>query len=242
MQIRSSNIDEDYWVKTFTGHGAFWHHDGNPKRPYARLTSGKISNGFFNGGIITAYPRLLADVVRTLLRGRWTFTDTHIAIREDLHAFTGSNKDPNALLVIGPAMGAITIASRLAEELDVGTAYAEKVADNKTSFTFPRLPPKYHRAQKLLLTEDTITTGSSVVRVVDAARCELPDAECLPFVVALCNRSGATKIDSRMHICALIDRYMPTWDEGQNPFTPDGRELVPPVRPKTHWQDLTKTY
>lgn len=228
-------------MKKFTDLGAFWHHDGNPKRPYARLTSGKISNGFFNGGIVTAQPRLLADVVRTLVLGKWVHDAVLISIWDTVLTFK-NREHPFDVLFVGPAMGGITFASRLAEEMGVGATFAEKVDGQDGRFTFKRLPPQDPPTRKVLLTEDTITSGKSVEGVQAAVWREMLETETFPMVVALCNRSGKSKVGSVLRICALIDRHMPTWDEGANPFTPDGKELVEPVRPKTHWGDLTKSY
>jgi orotate phosphoribosyltransferase len=139
-------------------------------------------------------------------------------------------------------MGGITLASRLGEELGVGTTFAEKAPEYSGGFTFKRLPPQQPPTTRVILTEDTITTGSSVEGVRLAVQREMPHAEIFPIVVALCNRSGMQTLPSGLHICALIDRHMPTWDEGKNPYTRDGKEIVEPVRPKTHWIDLTREY
>ncbi len=234
-------IDEAYWMKKFTALGAFWHHDGNPKRPYARLTSGKISNGFFNGGLVTSRPQLLADIVRTLVKGVWVDGGLRVTLQDALETNV-QLQHPFATLTVGPAMGGITFASRLAEQLEIGTTFAEKLEDNHGEFALKRLPPQHPPTSRILLTEDTITSGKSVEAVRRAALRDLPGVGIFPIVAAICNRSGESRLPSGLLICALIDCHMPTWDEGSNPFTPDGAELVPPVRPKTHWIDLTKEY
>ena len=55
------------WAKRFTDQGALWMHDGNEKRPHALLTSGKHSNGFFNGEVIMRDPVQLDLIARTLI-------------------------------------------------------------------------------------------------------------------------------------------------------------------------------
>ena len=97
-----------------------------------------------------------------------------------------------------------------------------------------------------MIADDTVTTGHTLEKLDQAVyRASLqPDSEqvFLPIVLALCNRSGCESWqDSR--IIALVEKPMPTWLEGENPFTLDGQELVPPVeRPKENWDVLTRAY
>lgn len=207
------------WEKRFSDIGAFWFHDGNPKRPYARLTSGRISNGFFNGGIVCEHAKLYGKACEELA--------AHFLVA------------PHTC-VIGPAMGAIALSYRIAEALDCRFAYAEWEDEKKKDrLIFKRFGLKPNMT--FVVVEDTITTGGTVERLVSAAREASPGCTILPHLLALCNQSGLAKC-ADIEVTALIDRKLLTWDEGNNPFTPGGKELVPPLRPKANWHDLTRAY
>ena len=60
-------IREIAWEEAFNQAGAFWIHDHNPRRPYARLSSGLISNGFFNGDRVVRKPGLMSRAVGKLM-------------------------------------------------------------------------------------------------------------------------------------------------------------------------------
>ncbi|KND51819.1 MAG: Orotate phosphoribosyltransferase [Parcubacteria bacterium C7867-001] len=226
------------WLETSAGRkktleelGVFWHHDGNPKRPYVRLRSGLISNGYFNGAVLCELPAVLDAV-------------SHELVSEMLDG-DQSRKSLSINRVIGPAMGAITFAHSVASAYfkindlapQIKMAFAEKEGD---AFAFKRNQPLPH--EQILLVEDTITTGGSLVKVIDAVRAVAPSVQFSPNILALCNRSGKTHLGS-MKIYALVDAELKTWEEGKNPFTKDGRELVPPVeKPKDDWKLLTQEY
>jgi orotate phosphoribosyltransferase len=209
--------------------GVFWRHDGNPKRPYVRLRSGLISNGYFNGGVIMESPALLADVTSELVH---EYADGKL-----IHRL------PNR--VIGPAMGAITLAHEVARLIDnirgrhgnTLMSFAEKDGEQ---FVFRRNPPK--DGELILLVEDTLTTGISLARVCDAIYKIVPKASILPDVLCVCNRTGASRL-SGMDITSYVNADFRTWKEGENPFTPDGKELVPVVEnAKENWRVLTQKY
>lgn len=206
--------------------GVFWRHDGNPNRPYARLRSGKISDGYFNGGKLSENPYELEQ-----------------AISELVAELQGRPEIPEISRVIGPAMGAITLAHAAASETwsyqpsDVLCSYAEKEGDD---FVFRRNPPQ--PGDCILLVEDTITTGGSIRKVRDAIKKIAPDAVILPFVLCLCNRSGKDSLED-MEIISYVTSVFATWNEGESPSTLDGKELVPPVEDvKQNWDLLTKEY
>lgn len=210
--------------------GAFWYHDGNPNRPYVRLRSGLISNGYFNGAQLCERPAILDAMVKNLV--------------DELLARYG-HAIPVTDRVIGPAMGAITFAHSFASRYfwarkkadHIYTSFAEKDGDG---FAFKRSMPR--AGERLLLVEDTVTSGGSVLKVRDAARAAAPDVVIEPFLIAFCNRSGSDTLDG-MNILSLVEGDFRTWEEGKNPYTDDGRELVPVVEnAKNNWDVLTRDY
>lgn len=207
-----------------TAIGALWIHDGNPKRPYARLRSGLLSNAYFNGAKVCEYPALIETAGRLLAQAHMLDPDR-----------TGPMKVSRT---VGPAMGAITLAHAVARSLEpyvewvVRTAVAEK---NNDGFVVTRA--EIGPTERILLVEDTVTTGGSVEKVVRA----LPEGTALPYLAALCNRSGHTVLHGRK-VYALIEGDFRTWEEGDNPFS-GGKELVAPVtNVKAHWNDLVRDY
>lgn len=225
---------QQYWVKEFEKLGAFWEHDGNPKRPYVRLASEKISNGFFNAGKVARHAGVLHRATKVLISLHTEFIAAEMSKCRLLRRVHGTTQ-PYAVTV-GPAMGGITLAHDLAVHLHGETIVAEKSNDG---FVFPREMPNSDTI--IVLCEDTLTTGGSVLKVRDMIAQTYPDVIIAPFVLAILNRSGKDIIDG-LTIKSLIRKSFQVWDEGTNPFTQDGKELVPPVKAKTNWEALTRTY
>ena len=211
--------DEDGWATEFGLAGAYWLHDKNPRRPYALLTSGLISDGFFNGGRVGEDGLLFGRACEVLWRK---------AREEGLSSLN--------LRVVGAAMGAISLSSRLAEAGKCRSAYAERFEGG-----FSLLRPDIKQNENFLLVEDTITTGKTLDQLLCAVKATSPNSAIANMVLALCNRSSKPDFKG-MPILSLISPSFETWHEGQNPFTPDGKELVPPVRPKHNWYDLIRPY
>lgn len=215
-------MEDMEWKRRFADLGVFWLHDGNPERPYARLTSGLISNGFFNCGILMSeHPRIFAEAVEHLV-GKSDIKDTR---------HTGR--------VIGAAKGGINLAYQIGVAANRRYAYAEKTDDG---FAFDeRFSQHFAKAEHFIVCEDTMTTGGSVQKLMLAALECVPRAQFESPILVVCNRSGMDRLGA-LDIVSLIDQPMQTWKDGENPFTSNGRELVEPVRPKTHWHELTRTY
>jgi orotate phosphoribosyltransferase len=89
--------------------------------------------------------------------------------------------------------------------------------------------------------EDTITTGRNVMESISEA--ERVGLEVLPFVLTIVNRSGKQELPDGRKIISIVEvDDTEVWHEGNNPFTLNGQELVPPVRPKENWTALTQPY
>lgn len=221
--------------------GVFWYHDGNPKRPYVRLRSNALSNGYFNGAVLAESPAHLNTFVEELVH-------QYLSREGILLGIAGPKTIANR--VVGPAMGAITLAHAVAAQYycDIRncgfrdsssvtkTSFAEKDGDD---FVFKRSKPL--PGERILLVEDTVTTGGSVLKVRDAVLKAAPNAFIEPYLLCLCNRSGKDSLGG-MEIVSLVDGDFKTWNEGENPFT-GGPELVPVVEnAKDNWNLLTQEY
>ncbi len=223
-------MTEDDWKQKFGRCGAFWQHDGNPKRPYARLTSGRISDGFFNGGRVAEEDPSLFGLATKSLMYRFQEMVRH-----------GLDQGRPATLprVIGAEYGGIALSVLFAAEGGYRSAFAQKQPDGTLAF----LRADIKAGETFLIVEDTITTGGTVLKLREAVRCRFNTSETryISAVYAFCNRSGNDRV-GEFQIESLISPNFKSWEEGANPFTPDGTELVPPVRPKMDWIALTQNY
>lgn len=203
--------------------GALWHHDGNPKRPYALLTSGRISNFFFNGSKIIERPELVGKVAELMA---------------NMARYRLKGERPYA--VVGPPMGAIILAHEVAWNLPPARFWFTEQDKKTGTQVLGRFAPESRDAM-VLVVEDVITTGESardtVKAVLDSGRVH----GVYTFVLCIVNRSGKTTLPDGREIIPLMDFDAQSWERGHNPFT-GGPELVEPVRPKTNWDALTQAY
>lgn len=223
----------DNWIELYRRRGALWLHDDNPKRPHALLTSGKHSNGFFNSELVMEDPMLLDKASRALL---------------DLLLHEPEFNEPefNAYQidrVVGPAMGAITLAHDLSRHIGLhrsvyclrGYTEKETVGEDKT-MVFKRV--SIRPGEKILAVEDVLTTGSSVELTTEAI--SRAGGIALPFVAVLVNRFGLSEVGGKK-IVALIARPMPMWAPEECPLCQVGSEAIRP-KGKENWERLNAKY
>lgn len=224
------NRTQDEWIECYEEKGALWLHDGNIKRPHALLTSGKHGDGFFNSELVMEDAWFLDEAVNDLsellMEARLRLDDVR--------------------RVVGPAMGAITLAHSLASFLtwlrgsDATAclrAYTEKEGEGDSlKMVFRRTT--IHKGEKVLLCEDVLTTGGSTD--LSARAVEESGGIVVPFVAVLVNRSGLSEVGGKK-IIALIDRPMPMWIPEECPLCQKGSEAI---RPKgvENWARLNAKY
>lgn len=215
---------QERWIQELTGFNSYWFHDGNRDRPYARLTGGKISNFFANCTPLTSRPWLLEEVVHDLL----SLAPTDM--RSQLKAVCGS------------AYGGITLTYEMARQTRTIAWYTEKGEGKEMKLG--RFGFDSHHSVAVMV-EDVITefttTGNSI-KALQKNRDEAGVGTILPYVFAIVNRSGQTVFDGFTIISLITEDRARNWKDGENPFTPDGKELVPPIRPKGNWETLTRHY
>ncbi len=226
----SARVLEAKWIEEYQKLGALWIHDDNPARPHAELTSGKHSNGFFNSGLVMQHPLLVREAANDLAR---------VLFETDLDAIKRINR------VIGPAMGAITLAHELAcavgtyRKNSCLTGFAEKVTNPETGVTELKLNRiDIKPGERVLVVEDVSTTGDSALEVVRAV--EAAGGVVLPYIAVLVNRSGKTEIGGRKFV-ALINREMPVWKPDVCPLCKRGSAALRP-KDKENWAALNATY
>lgn len=101
------------WEEMLTGVGAIWHHDGNPKRPNALLTSGEISGDFFDMSYAESKARIVryaAEVLAQKLLAHYARNIEHVVI-------------------CGQQKGSTTLGSHIADILGCGYVFTNKVGE-----------------------------------------------------------------------------------------------------------------
>ena len=200
------------WRTLFQQQGAIWIHDGTRSRPHAELTSGLHSDGFVNCTVMTQQAALLQRIVSE---------------GDGLGKLLPSKAD----WVIGSAFGAITFAYAVALKLGCRAGFTEKEGEGMKLSRFEVSP-----AQTVLVVEDTISTGGSTLKTIEALKnAGISEKNILPSIVCLVNRSGSNALNGR-EIRALLTLDIHTWQPSECPLCKTGSAAV---RPKTHWRELT---
>ncbi|HZS42929.1 MAG TPA: hypothetical protein VFA52_01785 [Candidatus Paceibacterota bacterium] len=229
---------EAHWIDIFRQKGAWWQHDGNPKRPHALLTNGDHSDGFFNCGLVLEDALVVEEISRDLV-GKLC-----------LKGYKNNVYSEKPHYVVGPAMGAIVLAYAVALELQ--RTWIPSLVDNpfvwRSVFTekeepsemvFKRIVPP--RGSVALPIEDTITTSKSVGKTISA--CEQAGMEVLPYVLAVLNRSDLMTVgQGNGQIVALVTKRMNNWSPAECPLCKKGSKALRPKTPASNWDLLTATY
>lgn len=194
--------------------------------PHALLTSGMHSDGFFYSGLVLQDPWLTERATLDLLE---------LLKQEGL-------KIGEVNRVVGPAMGAVTLAHDMARviakerEAFCYSSYAEKgtpTPAGKKTWAFPRLGVE--RGEKVLLVEDVWTTGESLDGVAELV--EASGGVVLPYRAALVVRSGETERRGAK-IVGLINRKLSIWGSDECPLCKAGSEAIKPKTPPENWKRL----
>ncbi len=223
---------QDEWVAEYQRRGAYFQHDGNPKRPHFLLTSGQHSVGFFNSRILIADERLMrevaCDIVTNIIAGGLDIT---LVDR-----------------VVGPKTGATKLSEFVAAEIGAcrgfpcGWASPKKVqnAEGKTvGMEFDDPDHAVLSGEAVLFVEDVMTTGGSVLHAVNAAVAR--GGSPLGFIGMMVNRSGETSING-MKMVALVARHLPNFDVPGGkpcPLCAEGSVALPA---KDNWAAITADY
>jgi orotate phosphoribosyltransferase len=221
------NRTQEDWIKCYEEKCALWLHDGNRKRPHALLTSGLHSSGFFNSELVMEDSLLLDDACFDL------------AVRID-KAFNLYGQ----VRVVGPAMGAITLADGLTRHLakrglsrECLRAYTEKEGEGENMWmVFKRTT--IQPGEKVILCEDVLTTGGSAGKAVQAVK--KAGGIVQPYMAVLVNRSGLHEVEG-MEIISLIDKPMPTWTAKECPLCEQGSRAIRP-KGNENWASLNAEY
>lgn len=221
------------WLQIYEELGAVWKHGGDPTKPHARMRGGMCTDRFFNSDRLLENSFLLDLAMRDLLTLLVAVHGMNIKLPER---------------VVGPAMGAVTLADGLARIISqtrhdkpleaCKTSYAAKVPRSFGGFeyVFERNFPL--PGESILPVEDAITTGGSVSATVSACR-EL-NTRIMPFVACLVNRSGLTSI-GELEIVSLITVTSSAWKPGKCRLCAAGSEAIDSPKKKENWERLVES-
>jgi orotate phosphoribosyltransferase len=161
------------------------------------LSSGRHSNRYCQCAKLLQYPDRAAKVLAVVV--------------EKL-------KDVQVDIVVGPAMGGIIVAYELGRQLGVPAIFTEREEGKMTL----RRGFEIHKGQKVLITEDVVTTGKSSLETIEVLH-EL-GAEIVG-IACLVNRSTGT-LPYPLFDAVRLD--IESWDPADCPLCKEG---IPYVKP-----------
>jgi len=130
--------------------------------------------------------------------------------------------------VVAPALGGIVLSQWVAHHLseltgeDVLAIYTEKTPDKDQILT--RGYDKLVKGKRVLVVEDILTTGGSVIKVVNSVKKAGGDVVA---VCVMCNRNPAV-VNAELvgaPLMALAEMSVPAWDEHECPMCKQGMEI-----------------
>jgi orotate phosphoribosyltransferase len=163
------------------------------------LASKKHSSHYLQSALILQYPDLTHQLCEALAK-----------------KFQGRTID----VVAGPAIGGIIIAYELARILKVRAVYAERKEEKlelRRGFSI-------RKGERVLLVEDVITTGGSVMELADL--CVLHGAEiagCATLIDRSCGKHGI-----KYFFQSLVQADFPTYEREHCPLCQKGVSVVKP--------------
>lgn len=186
----------DRWFDAYKKKGALWVHDDNPRRPHARLVSGKHSSLYFNSRLVTEDRQLVDEASYDLMQLFIEHGGGTLQVQG----------------CVGPATGATKLVEHASEWM--------KIKNRRPCFWVSPAKPKESGApivltdeertklygQRVLSFEDVLTTGSSDALVSTAV--ESAGGIILPYILVLVNRSGMQEVNGK-RIISLIKRDAP---------------------------------
>lgn len=168
-----------------------------------QLTSGLHSGQYFQCAKVLQYPR---------------FAETLCGV------IVGQFRTRTIDVVIAPALGGIVVAQEVGRQLGVKTMFAER----KDGAMQLRRGFEITPGERVLVCEDVVTTGGSVVEVIDIVK---KHGALTAGVGYLVDRSGGTvkfAIDESGLQCAVLHMDIKAYNQAECPLCKQGIPLVRP--------------
>ena len=142
-------------------------------------------------------------------------------------AMAGAARDWNVEVVVSPALGGIVLTQWTAYHLtkllgrEVLAVYAEKVEGPEKKFALTRGYDALVKGERVLVVEDSFTTGLSVRKAVDLVR---ETGGEVVGVVAMLNRGGVSAADvgNPPHFATIIEADLKSWPAEECQLCRDG--------------------
>lgn len=163
------------------------------------LTSGRHSDRYFQCALLLQHPDI-ADRLTDMLADRFRSMEVDT--------------------VIAPAVGGILVAQGVARALGVRAIFAERKEGRMTL----RRGFSLEEGERVLVTEDVVTTGGSVREVVNLV---LAAGAMVMGVGLIVDRSGR-KADFGVPTVSLLQMETPSWEPGSCPRCAAGEEALKP--------------
>ena len=164
------------------------------------LTSGRHSNKYMQCAQVLQYPHYTAELCQVIVE---EFKDQQIDV------------------VIGPAMGGIVVAYEVGRQLGVRTIFTERENGKMVLRRNFQIEP----GQKVLVVEDVVTTGGSVVEVISVVKEKGGE---LVGVGVLVDRSNG-KVSFGVPTKAVLSMEVESWEADNCPLCQQG--MGAPVKP-----------
>lgn len=133
-------------------------------------------------------------------------------------------RDENVDLVIGPAIGGITVSYEVARQLGVPSIFAEREDGKMTLRRNFSIEP----GQRVLVVEDVVTTGGSVVEVMDIVKAK--GGEVVGVGVLVDRSNGQVDLGVKlvptlqMEVISYEADACPLCKDGSKPYKPGSRK------------------
>ena len=178
------------------------------KTGHFRLTSGRHSDTYIQKDMILHYPNITNNICYAMYKKMVTISDVARPI------------------ITAPIMGAVSIASMIARQANLPFVYPEKI---DTHLEFRRGFDKFIHGRNVIIIEDIITTGGSVLKLIDAVE------ECnghVQAVVCIWNRQGFKPKDEIRFLPVIDQRVLSYKDKDDCPYCIKGMPLTDPKTEK----------
>lgn len=172
---------------------------GALKEGHFKLTSGLHSPQYVNKFDILSKPEYAAPLLEEMA-SRW--------------------KDKLVQIVVGPAVGGIILSYEVARHLKINGIFLERKNEVMTLSRGFEIKPN----QRVLIVEDVVTTGGSVVEVIDVVK---EAGGVLAGISLLVDRSGG-KANFGIETDSLLKLDLETYSPDECPLCKDGTALSTP--------------
>ena len=220
IRMYGTRIGEKEILEWFEKCNGAWIHDGNPKNPHAKLSSGKCSNAFFECQVVLEHPNLneilACQLWKKLVKSGIKKVDW----------------------VIGSPYAAITFSYEIAKTFGATHGFAEKDPSDPSGKKMVWRRRTIPEGAVVLQIEELVTTSNTFREVERAIRegNKYP-VDIISTVGVLVHRPPKLPTDyGDRKVVALVEKEVWAVDSSECSLCKAGSERV---RPKANWEKLT---